>query len=508
LPVSNAGADQRICRGSSTGLLALNQNSNNSYKWFTTSGVLISNSFFADVTANTDTLFVLMATDTKGCSTRDTMEVFAIDPPIFSLAGHSCLTNGLVINSNPSSIPANGIFRWFENNNVMLGENNPSALPVGAVGTYIVEYKFGSCAAYDTTIVTIPPQLYSQDTITCAGQTLVIQTTNVSGATYAWTATAPATINGAANTFSANVTATTVANDSTNFVVAVTDNVGCTSHDTVEVKTVPPPNLILTDVMSCVGDTVVLVGKPSNINDALSKYTWFKDGLNQNVPDTTSQLYVATSGNYTLMYGIGGCSANDGAIVTFNPTPELHLADVGHCFDNGSSTQLDAGSGFATYQWFSNAPDSLSVRPDVSEQRFTIYAPGPYNVKVTNTFGCSTSGTIRANSVCRPDLNPPTGFFPSVDPSSVDCNNPPGRCDDLYFRPFGNFKHATNIQFTVFNRWGEIIFFTDDPLQGWDGKYRGQLMETGTYPWTLYYEGVSDEFKGPFKKSGSVTIIK
>jgi hypothetical protein len=515
LPVSDAGPDRIICRGSKLGLLPNQQSVNNSYKWFTTSGALISGSMLANVTANSDTLFVLMATDQKGCSTRDTLEVFVADPPVFALANHFCLANGLVINSNAvPAAPANGAFQWFENNNPILGENNPSALAIGTVGTYIIEYKFGTCAAYDTTVVTLPPQLYSLDTITCSGAALTIKTTNVAGATYSWSATGLGTITPPNNGFSVNITAVTnnLTADSSDFIAAVTDNVGCVSHDTVKVKTVPPPILTLANTQSCAGDTVFLNGKASNVPSSLSssaQYTWFKNGTNLNVNDTTSQLAVTSSANYTLIYKIGGCSANGGSVVAFNPKPSISLSDIDHCFDGGGPADLNAGNGFTTYKWYSLAvPDTLATRPDVASPIFTVYGPGRYYVKVTNVFNCASSGSILVNAVCSPTLEPPTGFFPMDDPSSIDSIADPLRHKDLYFRPFGNFKYAKNIQFTIFNRWGEIMYYSEDPRRGWDGKYRGVLMETGTYPWTLYYEGLNEQYKGPYRKSGSVTIIK
>jgi gliding motility-associated-like protein len=257
---------------------------------------------------------------------------------------------------------------------------------------------------------------------------------------------------------------------------------------------------------------LVFIGKPSNILSSLAplaRYTWFKDGVNMNVPDTTSQLSVSTAAQYQLLYGVGGCIARDTSNLVINPLPVLNVADIIFCFDNGAFTNLDAGTGHASYKWYSLAtPDSLLSHTDRLNRIFTIYAPGRYYINVTNNFGCETNGSILATSICKPDLNPPTGFFPDLTKSGTDCDPGDTRCHDLTFRPYGNFKHAVNIQFTVFNRWGEIIYYTDDASKGWDGSYRGELMPTGTYPWTLYYEGASEEFRGPYRKSGSVTIIK
>jgi gliding motility-associated-like protein len=60
----------------------------------------------------------------------------------------------------------------------------------------------------------------------------------------------------------------------------------------------------------------------------------------------------------------------------------------------------------------------------------------------------------------------------------------------------------------VYNRWGELIFETDDRNEGWDGKKNGQVVEQGTYTWVLFYtvglyENISDR-----TARGVVVIMK
>jgi gliding motility-associated-like protein len=40
-------------------------------------------------------------------------------------------------------------------------------------------------------------------------------------------------------------------------------------------------------------------------------------------------------------------------------------------------------------------------------------------------------------------------------------------------------------QFLIFNRWGELIFETQDIGEGWDGTYKGKMCQDGTYTWKL-----------------------
>ena len=60
-------------------------------------------------------------------------------------------------------------------------------------------------------------------------------------------------------------------------------------------------------------------------------------------------------------------------------------------------------------------------------------------------------------------------------------------------------------EFKVFNRWGNMVFSTDDPnTLGWDGSYNGKQQEVGVYVWYMIFET-------PFKtvtKKGNVTLLR
>ena len=53
----------------------------------------------------------------------------------------------------------------------------------------------------------------------------------------------------------------------------------------------------------------------------------------------------------------------------------------------------------------------------------------------------------------------------------------------------------------IYNRWGEVIFESTNPRQQWDGRYRGQKSEQGTYVYKLYAMGLE------MGRTGKVTII-
>jgi gliding motility-associated-like protein len=72
------------------------------------------------------------------------------------------------------------------------------------------------------------------------------------------------------------------------------------------------------------------------------------------------------------------------------------------------------------------------------------------------------------------------------------------------FKPIG-LAYAVDYTFIVFNRWGDILFKTDNPQLGWDGKYQSELVEQGLYFYRLEFIG-ADELR--HEEKGNVMILR
>jgi gliding motility-associated-like protein len=71
------------------------------------------------------------------------------------------------------------------------------------------------------------------------------------------------------------------------------------------------------------------------------------------------------------------------------------------------------------------------------------------------------------------------------------------------FKPSGELKAARNYSFQIFNRWGQLIYETNDPEKGWDGRLNGEYVPAGAYVYYLKFDNVDDKFE----KIGTVTVI-
>lgn len=118
-----------------------------------------------------------------------------------------------------------------------------------------------------------------------------------------------------------------------------------------------------------------------------------------------------------------------------------------------------------------------------------------YNVRytVTDSFGCSKTiqKPVKIYSSCT--IAVPNAFTPNGDRTNAT----------LY--PLNAIK-ADNLQFTVYNRWGQVVFQTTSWKRGWDGTLNGRPQPSGTYVWTLRY--VHRETKQRVEKKGFTILIR
>jgi len=72
------------------------------------------------------------------------------------------------------------------------------------------------------------------------------------------------------------------------------------------------------------------------------------------------------------------------------------------------------------------------------------------------------------------------------------------------FKPLNN--NLSDMELTVYNRWGQQVFASSNPDTGWDGTYKSVEQELGVY---LYY--IEYSFEGDTQvltQKGNVTLIR
>jgi gliding motility-associated-like protein len=157
-----------------------------------------------------------------------------------------------------------------------------------------------------------------------------------------------------------------------------------------------------------------------------------------------------------------------------------------------------------------NKPVTLSARnfgaqyvwqPATGLNDFTLASPvailraeQQYTIQITSAQGCITTDTVLVKLFGGAEVFLPQGFTPNGD----------GQNDRFY--PTLVQLQKLNY-FRIFNRWGNLVFQTNDPTpaNGWDGRYNGRDQPAGTYAWML--EAV-DADGNIIRKTGNVLLLR
>lgn len=389
-----------------------------------------------------------------------------------TVAGGIAWTNGRGI-FNPDAQTLNAVY-----------SPSPGEIAAGRSQLIIISTNNGTCLPVKDTmlihIIPLPVIEAGENRVSCIGTQVSLQVDALPNVTYAWQ---KENGQGAGNT---NAITVAVLLGEEMYYVTATDNYSCRYEDSVKVIGIPTPVIVLRDTAICENQSVLLNANPTNISNPLAldpNFEWYQNG--SLLPNATSQLLVTEQGSYTVKVSLGTCSSSGASNVTVSPLPVPALPDqIKFCSETTSFVELDAGPG-AIYLW---QPTQETT------QKILVTSTGGYSVLVTNEFNCSTADQVNVIQACPPRLFISNSFSPNKDGSNERYN------------VYG--AHFTNFKMVIFNRWGEIIFESAHRSNVWDGTYRDMPIPIGVYPWIITYEGDSEEYKGPYKLEGSVTVVR
>jgi len=185
------------------------------------------------------------------------------------------------------------------------------------------------------------------------------------------------------------------------------------------------------------------------------------------------------------------CSITNQYSIATLPKPTFTIIKLADMDCNGSKMGSAAvivrgGTAPFAYVWDNN--------PLLAKDTVTGLMEGNHSVAITDSNGCSTIGNVNIgiSGVCN------EVYFPNAFSPNGDRNND-------FFGPIGNVLAVSNYFLAIYNRFGQIIFSTNNPLIKWDGTYNGKKLDTGTYIFQASYT-----YNGRIKKSkhGSLIIVR
>jgi len=273
--------------------------------------------------------------------------------------------------------------------------------------------------------------------------------------------------------------------------LTVTSTNGCsrTLEETFPVHFIEDP--IFEDSISiCANGTGVPLNPDGSFPGAT--YSWQPpDGLdNPNSPNPTATPDSTITYSVVITDSGEFCVVEKDVTVIVSPfatvTPEIDT------LLEGESVQLTAtyDPGY-TYHW---EPAAGLSDPGIHNPVATPVENTVYTLTVTDQNGCVVVRTVTlvVLTLCEePFIFVPTGFSPNGD----------GHNDT--FRTMGN--NIEKIYLAVYNRWGEKIWETTTPGEGWDGTYKGKLLSPDAFG---YYVELTCFGGLKFNKKGNVTLFR
>ncbi|MBS1689293.1 MAG: gliding motility-associated C-terminal domain-containing protein [Bacteroidetes bacterium] len=203
---------------------------------------------------------------------------------------------------------------------------------------------------------------------------------------------------------------------------------------------------------------------------------------------------TTTPGNYvwyfTRDYKV--CKSNlDSIEVQVHDLPHVQIIDIPSSVCLGDKLYLEATGG-SVYQWHTDG-NQLFTDKNTNSIYTILMDTATYTVRGTNGYGCydSASATVSAIGQCC-QIACPNAFSPNGD----------GRNDKYHVVTYGNMQ---SFELMIFNRWGQLIYLSDDQHASWDGSYHGVPCEVGTYFYMLKAKcltGHSEQLKG------DITLIR
>ncbi|WP_430405267.1 PKD domain-containing protein [Fluviicola sp.] len=444
--------------------------------------------------------------DSNGCVSSATITVTEINPTVTAVpTASNChgMPNGSAVltSTNASEYSLNG------------GPNTPILSPDVvnglAAGNYqAIVYNVGGCTDTVDFVINEPPALsitsITPDLVTCSGDAATLTATGTGGSTaYTFTWITNTGIQGVGSTITVNTVSTT------QYCVVLTEACGSMPDSACMIVTVPQPlDLVLTpdDADGCYPHHVIFSNNTPGPGAPLLSTIDFGDGtptITTNALDTCSHTYEHP-GVYTVsMVSVSdtGCTYSntftnmitvfDKPLADFNISPNpTTIFETQVMLNNNSSTDV------VGYSWsIPGATPNQSFFEDVSVD-FPEGVVGNYNVTliVTNANGCIDSVTKIAQVVSDVILYAPNTFTPDGDEFNQTW-----------------FLHIDGIdifQFNlkVFNRWGEVVWESNDPKGSWDGTYQGKIVPYGGYTWTLETRELTSDKKYTF--NGHINVLR
>lgn len=227
----------------------------------------------------------------------------------------------------------------------------------------------------------------------------------------------------------------------------------------------------------------------ANISYQFPKIGWntFKVTISILSPPATGRVVNSQLLNTLLSTVCQDTTLKDSIYI--KPTPKTFLPNNLYlCFKEGANSLLapkPKGGDVFYYLW----------KPmGATTPTYDVRAAGNITLELKNEFDCLKTYPIKVTEACEPRLTVPTAFSPNGDSQN-----------DTFVI---SSAYITDFHLVVFDRWGELVFESNDVTKSWDGTIRGGMALPGVYTYTIQYKSFYYPLRDVYTYKGFVTLLK
>lgn len=487
LPPANAGPDQSVCFGTQAQLTATG---GISYVWAPATTLSNINIAAPVATPQNNTSYTVTVTDGNGCSQTDAVAINLLSLPLAN-AGFDV---AICPDDYATLLASGGIsYVWSNGINAALNDVSPSTTT-----TYTVTVTDSQgCSQTDDVVVTVnsvPAANAGPDLAICSGIPGMLQASG--GVEYNWS---PST--GLSSTIISNP----LCNPATpiTYTVTVTDANGCTASDEVAVNIFPSPQILFNaDIYEgCEPLLVHFTDSTGNIQNWQWQFGDTASGAMNVSPQQHPPHLFVHPGTYSITLNVvttDGCQStltqNNMITVHPNPVADFTFAPPFGSIEFPFITFTDRSLNAFTWLWNFGDPASNNNISTIQNPIHKFSNEGNFLVtlEVKSPHGCvdSTSGLIR--------------ILPGFTIYIPNAFTPNGDGINDVFRAYGTNIDTYNMY--IFDRWGEMLFETDNINIPWDGRSTktGEPLMQDVY---VYKIVAKDIFGEEHNYVGRVTLL-
>lgn len=457
-PTIEVSPDVSICKNESVQLFA---KGGNSYQW-TPASFLDADDIAEPIATPPATMdFRVTAKKAEGCIIEKNIRVTVNELPDLKIAEGKTVC----LNATTSLMASGGTsYSWKPDSTLSATDIPNPSVTATRPHTYVVTAtnEFGCEQTGSVHIDLFPIQKINAltDPLICKNSTATLSATG--GSSFVW---APASL---VENPSGQWTATTPLRSDTTFYLTVTDQYACTYTDSVRIKLKPEAVFhVSADQAICSGEKVTLSASGGD------HYSWTPTGF-IDLPSASSVSVSPTeSTTFAVTISENACGKTETLYTTvqIRPGPTVIATSSNDINCQKPFAHLSASGNGRSFVW-STASDG-----NISSGKNAVVNPKQttrYTVTAEDQFGClnSDSVLVRVNRNDEPFAGLPNAFTPNGD----------GLNDCFGVKTLG---YLHEVDFKVYNRFGQIVFHTNNPNDCWDGTFKGEPQNAGAFVYVV-----------------------